>query len=540
MVDSALKDLTKLPVMPALPKTRAVMQPKPTPSGMIGAAELGPALSELNEAERQASMKVGEADIEIEKAKRQEKGQEAEKRAELVGRMATEARELPERTALTEARTEFGNMAFVPTKETTQDLAGIFSLMSIVGMVVGKGNAQLAMSSMNGMLEGYQKGRADLYKKELTQFDKNFKAMQSKVMTLEKELSEAMELKKLDREKGDLAITMALAKAESPVLNAMRNRLGDVAVSNGVQEAKKTVVTLATMVNDIQGKADARTDAAAARAQQERLTKESNRRADERARLAREQQKALADAKAGQPGKQGQNALTFASRVYGNIENATNDLVNLTNLPAVAESPIFAGMIGADRDTVLRNITAFAARKVTDKDQRAFEQIANSLDAALARLEAQGLANGSTRGAIASFSALKPREGDDAINMAIYLARVKQEIETGIKVHAEMPGATPGQKQNNVRNIERINKTVPFSVEDTLNVLKANRKPLGKKMEQLLNQPQIVPNTTMQPQAEQQKVMPSQSKLKEYADKVHGGDVDKATSYLQSQGYKYE
>jgi hypothetical protein len=493
MVDSALKDITKLAVMPALPKTRAVMQPKPTPEGMIGAAELGPALSEISEAERQASMRVGEADIAIEEAKRQEKGQEAELRQELVGRMATEARNLPERQALTAARTEFGNMAFVPTKETTQDLAGIFSLMSIVGMVVGKGNAQLAMSSMNGMLEGYQKGRADLYKKELTQFDKNFKAMQSKVLTLEKELSEAMELKKLDREKGDLAITMALAKAESPLLNAMRNRLGDVAVSNGVQDTKKTLNTLVSLNNDLRAKADARADA-------DRIARENRLAADERARLSREQTKQLAELRASQPGRQGQHALTFASRVYGNIENAVNDLVNLTNLPAVAESPIFAGMIGADRATVLQNITAFAARKVTNQDQRAFEQIANSLDAALARLEAQGLANGSTRGAIASFSALKPREGDEAINMAIYLARVKQEIETGIKVHAEMPGATPGQKQNNVRNIERINKTVPFSVEDTLNVLKANRKPLGVKMEQLLNQPQIVPNTTMQPQ----------------------------------------
>ena len=531
MVDSALKDITKLAVMPDLPKTRALMQPKPTPEGMIGASELGPALSELSEAERQSSMRVGEADIAIEEAKRQEKGKEAELREELVGRMATEARELPERKALTEARTEFGNMAFVPTKETTQDLAGIFSLMSIVGMVVGKGNAQLAMSSMNGMLEGYQKGRADLYKKELTQFDKNFKAMQSKVLTLEKELSEAMELKKLDREKGDLAITMALAKAESPLLNAMRNRLGDVAVYNGVQDTKKTLNTLVSLNNDLRAKADARADA-------DRIARENRLAADERARLSREQAKQLAELRASQPGRQGQHALTFASRVYGNIENAVNDLVNLTNLPAVAESPLFAGMIGADRDTVLRNITAFAARKVTNQDQRAFEQIANSLDAALARLEAQGLANGSTRGAIASFSALKPREGDEAINMAIYLARVKQEIETGIKVHAEMPGATPGQKQNNVRNIERINKTVPFSVEDTLNVLKANRKPLGVKMEQLLNQPQIVPNTTMQPQDTQQKAMPSQSKLKAYADKFHGGDIDKATSYLKSQGYE--
>lgn len=302
MVDSAIKDLTKLSVMPPLPKTRAVIQPKPTPEGMIGAAELGPALSEISEAERQASIRVGEADIAIEEAKRQEKGQEAELRSELVGRMATEARELPERKALTTARTEFGNMAFVPTKETTQDLAGIFSLMSIVGMVVGKGNAQLAMSSMNGMLEGYQKGRADLYKKELIQFDKNFKAMQSKVLTLEKELAEAMELKKLDREKGDLAITMALAKAESPLLNAMRNRLGDVAVSNGVQDAKKTIITLATMVNDVQGKADARADAAAARAQQERLAAIREARADERARLDRQQALDLADAKAKQGG----------------------------------------------------------------------------------------------------------------------------------------------------------------------------------------------------------------------------------------------
>jgi hypothetical protein len=328
MVDSALKDITKLAVMPALPKTRAVMQPKPTPEGMIGAAELGPALSEISEAERQASMRVGEADIAVEEAKRQEKAQEAELRSELVGRMATEARELPERKALTEARTEFGNMAFVPTKETTQDLAGIFSLMSIVGMVVGKGNAQLAMSSMNGMLEGYQKGRADLYKKELTQFDKNFKAMQSKVLTLEKELSEAMELKKLDREKGDLAITMALAKAESPLLNAMRNRLGDVAVSNGVQDTKKTLITLATMVNDVQGKANAREDAKAARDQADRIARENRLAADERARLARQQALDLANAKA----KKGGFLKPGAKATEGYVADVIlkNDLQGLT------------------------------------------------------------------------------------------------------------------------------------------------------------------------------------------------------------------
>lgn len=505
MAASALNELTKMPVMPKLPKLASLTQPEPTPKGMLGGAEIGPILSELGGAESKAAFDVAQADINIEQAKRQETAKEARMKVEELDKFSQEVKAMPERKTLQEAREEMSNKAFVPTKDNATDLAAMFSLINIVGMLVGKSDAQRSMYAMNGMLEGYQKGRADLYKKEQIEFDKNFKAMQAKVATLEKGLAEAMEVKKYDKEKGDLLVTMALAESDSQVLKAMRSRQGDVAVLENVRKARKDLDTVAGLINSNAKEANARADAAKARADADRIARLNREAADERARLGRVQQKELAELKAGQPGKQGQNALTFASRVYGNIENATNDLVNLTNLPAVAESPIFAGMIGADRDTVLRNITAFAARKVTNKDQRAFEQIANSLDAALARLEAQGLANGSTRGAIASFSALKPREGDDAINMAIYLARVKQEIETGIKVHGEMPGATPGQKQNNLRNIERINQTVPFSVEDTLNVLKANRRPLGKKMEQLLTQPQIVPNTTMPSQDRQSK-----------------------------------
>jgi hypothetical protein len=37
---------------------------------------------------------------------------------------------------------------------------------------------------------------------------------------------------------------------------------------------------------------------------------------------------------------------------------------------------------------------------------------------------------------------------------------------------------------------------------------------------------------------ETQKSLPTGDKLKTYADQHHGGDVNKATSYLQSQGYR--
>jgi hypothetical protein len=485
MADSALQDITKLPVMPALPKTRAVVQPKPTPSGMIGAAELGPALSELSEAERQSSMRVGEADIAVEEAKRQEKGQEAEKRAELVGRMATEARELPERKALTEARTEFGNMAFVPTKETTQDLAGIFSLMSIVGMVVGKGNAQLAMSSMNGMLEGYQKGRADLYKKELTQFDKNFKAMQSKVMTLEKELAEAMELKKLDREKGDLAITMALAKAESPVLNAMRNRLGDVAVSNGVQEAKKTLVTLATMVNDVQGKADARADAA-----------ERERRADERARLAREQALALANVKAQQggflkPGAKVTEGFTADVILKNDLQGLTEDLKNPKLIQQLKQYRVEAFL--TEEGKVLNQLLASEIPPDLLQFLTKVRDIRNNY---YLNISGKAVTGGE---ALRSYGAV-PQPGDDAQGMLNKIGGMAKRVDDSIQLKRQLYG------------LPEINLRQGMTTN-------------------------LVPGQDYS-RDETQKSLPTGDKLKEYADQHHGGDVNKATSYLQSQGYR--
>ena len=287
MATSALNDLTKMPVMPKLPKTAALVQPKPTPEGMIGPAEVGPVLSELGSEEAKASLAVGQRDIDIEQAKRDEKATEARMKAENIATFAEEVKAMPERKTLEEARQEMSSMAFVPTKDTATDLAAMFSLINIVGMLVGKSDAQRSMFAMNGMLEGYQKGRADLYKREQVEFDKNFKAMQAKVATLEKALTEAMEVKKYDKEKGDLMVTMALAEAESQVLKAMRERQGDVAVLENVRKARKDVDTLVGLNNNLAQNANQRADAAAARAQADRIARENRLAADERAKLAR-------------------------------------------------------------------------------------------------------------------------------------------------------------------------------------------------------------------------------------------------------------
>jgi hypothetical protein len=302
MATSSLSDLTKMTVMPKLPKTAALVQPEPTPKGMIGGAEIGPVLSELNDAETQAALKVAEGEIAIKQAEREEKATEAKMKSENLDRFSKEVQAMPERQTLQQAREEMSNMAFVPTKDNATDLAAMFSLINIVGMLVGKSDAQRSMYAMNGMLEGYQKGRADLYKKEQIEFDKNFKAMQAKVATLEKALTEAMEVKKYDKEKGDLMVTMALAEAESPVLKAMRLNQGDIAVVENVRKARKDLDTVTGLINSNAQEANRRADALEARKQAKLLADESNRRADVNAKLARDQALALANAKAKEGG----------------------------------------------------------------------------------------------------------------------------------------------------------------------------------------------------------------------------------------------
>ena len=333
MAVPSLSDLTKMPVMPKLPKTAALVQPKPTPEGMIGGAEIGPVLSELNDAETQAALKVAEGEIAIKQAEREEKATEARMKAENIATFAEEVKAMPERQTLQQAREEMSNMAFVPTKDNATDLAAMFSLINIVGMLVGKSDAQRSMYAMNGMLEGYQKGRADLYKKEQIEFDKNFKAMQAKVATLEKALTEAMEVKKYDKERGDLMVTMALAEADSPVLKAMRKNQGDIAVLQNVRRVKNDVNTVAGLINSNAQEANRRADAAERERRADERAKESNRRADVNAKLARDQALALANAKAQQGGflKAGAKVAegyTADVILKNDLQGLTNDLKN--------------------------------------------------------------------------------------------------------------------------------------------------------------------------------------------------------------------
>ena len=219
----------------------------------ITAGEMLPVYEERRGKELELRKNIADTESLLAGKEQEQKVAGLEQKQSLQQVQATELRDLPERTNLNLAREELNNAAFVPTKETAQDIATIFSLTGIIGMAIGGGakdNAYAAMAGMNGMLEGYKRGRADIYKRERDMFDKNLKALQLKVQTLQQELTEAIQLKQQDFKAGETAIEIALAKSGSDLLDLKRKKNGDMAALETVVDANKDVDSLIKMSND--------------------------------------------------------------------------------------------------------------------------------------------------------------------------------------------------------------------------------------------------------------------------------------------------
>jgi hypothetical protein len=240
----------------------------------ISAGEMFPAMQERRGEELRLRQGIADTEAQLAGKEQEQKVAGLEQKMQLQETQATELRDLPERTNLNTARQELASAAFVPTKESAQDIATIFSLTGIIGMAIGGGakdNAYAAMAGMNGMLEGYKKGRADIYKRERESFDKNLKSLQTKVQTLQQELTDAIQLKQQDFRAGETAIEIALAKSGSDLLDLKRKKNGDMAALETVVQTGKDVDSLVKMSNDQFKQAEDRKFKERELAQQERL-----------------------------------------------------------------------------------------------------------------------------------------------------------------------------------------------------------------------------------------------------------------------------
>jgi hypothetical protein len=120
-------------------------------------------------------------------------------------------------------------MMFVPSQTTAPLLGVVFATIGATGLLLGglsKNNAKAALSAMNGMAEGFSKGKEDLYKQERQTFDTNVKAMTQRMAILKSKLDVARDKMKYDAESADMEANAAFAEAGADFLKINKDKFG--------------------------------------------------------------------------------------------------------------------------------------------------------------------------------------------------------------------------------------------------------------------------------------------------------------------------
>jgi len=460
--------------MPTLPITSRVSgsATKSVPSEYITSQEIAPAMEEQRMARADIKQQIGGTEAEIGKLELERGVAKAEEGVRLRQEELTRGQETPERERLRMAREELSNAAFIPTKQTTTDLATLFSLMSIVGMAIGgegRANAYAGMAAMNGMLEGYQKGRADLYKQEREKFDKNLKTMQLKVQTLETELKEALDTYKNDRLLGEQMAEVAFAKANSPIVEQKAKKQGLNSAYEFVVETGKDMDKLVNLSNQQVQRAEDMKFKQKQLAQQEELKRLQLQQMDEarkdRLDLQRERMQ-------NQTQKVTQQQM-MAQRAVNSLGGVASALESLSELPAGTTTGLFPNL--QTKDGFLNYIRNNIGRKISTNEAEMMNTIFTGIGRNLASIEASGAATGLTQLANQMQSGLYINEGtDDPYRVGIKLADIRRIATENIRPAIESGLMPPQQAATAEALVKRIEQAIPFTTTD---VIRSARQP---------------------------------------------------------------
>jgi len=411
--------------------------------GYIGPKELAPALKEVSQKEAVAQEELAKSDIRVEKAKREEEATKAEKMKGFYEGEKKALEELPERAAYKQSVEELNAAKFEPTKDTMKDIAGLFSLVGVVGMVLGKSNATQAMYAMNGMMEGHIKGRKDLVKQQAVEFEKNFKALQTKVDASYKELQDAVSLRMYDQRAGQEAITMAIARSESPLLKEMEARQGPMRTLAFLKDVKdNTLGNMVKLNNDLRAKADDR--------------------------ALREQ---VAELKAAASGKATQQQM-MAQRAVNSLGGVASALESIKELPAGTTTGLLPNL--QTKDGMINYVRNTVGRKVSSRDAEIMNTLFTGIGRNLASIEASGAATGLSELSKQMQSGVYINSGvDDPYKVAIKLADIKRIAIENIRPAIESGLMPEGQARTAQALVERIEKAIPFN---TIDVIQASSK----------------------------------------------------------------
>lgn len=150
--------------------------------------------------------------------------------------------------------------AFVPTEVTAPMLGVLFATIGAAGMLLGgnnKNTAKSALAAMNGMAEGFVKGREQYDKERKQAFDTNVKLLQTKLSAINDGLEEARKEAVLNKQAAELKVRETLAANDAQFLQTNTDRRGLEStielVKGQLKSLEKALGLQATKTRQIEG-----------------------------------------------------------------------------------------------------------------------------------------------------------------------------------------------------------------------------------------------------------------------------------------------
>ena len=380
---------------------------------------------------------------------------------------------------------------FNPTRTTGSDLMGLFSMLSATAfMSGGEGRyaGLAAMGNMGAALEGWNKGRQDLFKRELQEFDKNLKTVDQHNKMVEAKLKKALDLFTVDRE----ASMGLVAEVKADVAGTKaQQELNKGLLTQALDTLKQTRSSTDKMLDDW------RTLTFKAFEEKQRSDREIAAKMVESGKAKEILQGSdgniyfvTNDGKIKQAG--GINVpkgVTFkpmkgggASGSGGAVQfrynaamtnagvNLALEISNVASLPATATPPQLANVLTDPNAGITDAAVRFLSQKITEPEDRAMQQMLAGMSRAITTIEQSGRPSGITEGAIKEFSKQMPKAGDNKINLYLYLAQGKQVMNILIN-DLQANGGSEAQLSVAEEARQQVESVIPWNVSDINRIL---------------------------------------------------------------------
>jgi hypothetical protein len=166
----------------------------------------------------------------------------------------------------------------------------------------------------------------------------------------------------------------------------------------------------------------------------------------------------------------GSREATFFNRVAGSASAMQADVANLMKMPVGTNIGILGvGPAATPQTSAPAAISGALKYKLSGPEARMYNKMLGGMNRALGFIEGQGLAG--SNALAESYDTLLLRPGDTLEDTLFALAQIKQTVVQGLQPHLNSNRTPQPQYELLVDIIRQLNESVPFEVEDVIDLV---------------------------------------------------------------------